>query len=301
MNIEQFREHCLAVRGAVEAVSLQTSKMLTYKVMGKVFVYLEPEPEDGAVRAYMKCQPERSVELRERSDGINPDTFKTLMWNWITLESDVPDELIEELVRHSADEVIKKLPKKKQEEYRKEALIIIDIQNDYFEGGANPLVGSLEASLRAKALLEDFRARALPVVHIRHLSTRPGSTFFIPGTHGAEINENVAPVVGEKVIEKNFPNSFRDTDLLDYLHSEDITDIVICGMMTHMCVDATVRAAKDFGFSCTVIGDACATKDLEIGGRMVAAADVQMAFLAALSYFYATVKTSVMMPKVALE
>ncbi len=171
----------------------------------------------------------------------------------------------------------------------KTALIIIDIQNDYFEGGANPLVGSREASLRAKALLEDFRARALPVVHIRHLSTRPGSTFFIPNTHGAEIHKNVAPIADEKVIEKNFPNSFRDTDLLDHLRSEDVTDLVICGMMTHMCVDATVRAAKDFGFSCTLVGDACATKDLEIGGRAVAASDVQTAFLAALNYFYATV------------
>ena len=172
----------------------------------------------------------------------------------------------------------------------KTALIVIDIQNDYFEGGANPLVGSLEASLSARALLEDFRTRALPVVHVRHLSTRTGSTFFIPGTHGAEIHENVAPTAGEKVIEKNFPNSFRDTDLLDYLRSEGITDLVVCGMMTQMCVDATVRAAKDFGFSCTLIGDACATKDLEIGGKTLPAAEVQTAFLAAMNYFYATVR-----------
>jgi nicotinamidase-related amidase len=138
--------------------------------------------------------------------------------------------------------------------------------------------------------LEDFRARELPVIHIRHLSTRPpGSTFFIPGTRGAEIHENVAPVAGEKVIEKNFPNSFRDTDLLNHLRSEGITDLVVCGMMTHMCVDATLRAAKDFGFSCTLIGDACATRQLEIGGNTVAAVDVQTAFLAALNYFYATV------------
>ncbi len=118
MNIDKFRNHCLSIKGAVEAVSLQTHKILTYKVMGKVFVYLEPEPENGAVRAYMKCDPERSVALREKYAGINPDTFKTLMWNWITLESDVSNELIEELVRHSADEVIKKLSKKKQEEYK---------------------------------------------------------------------------------------------------------------------------------------------------------------------------------------
>jgi nicotinamidase-related amidase len=174
----------------------------------------------------------------------------------------------------------------------KTALIIIDIQNDYFEGGANPLVGSTEASLNAAALLKAFREQELPVVHIRHLSTRPDATFFIPGTHGAEIHKNVAPVAGEKIIEKNFPNSFRDTDLLDYLRSEGVADLVICGMMTQMCVDATVRAARDFGFTCTLIGDACATKNLEIDGKTVAVADVQTAFLASMSYFYATVKNT---------
>jgi nicotinamidase-related amidase len=174
----------------------------------------------------------------------------------------------------------------------KEALIIIDIQNDYFEGGANPLTGSCQASRHAKALLEHFRARSLPVVHVRHLSSRPDATFFIPGTRGAEIHENVAPADGEKVIEKHFPNSFRDTGLLDCLRSTGITDLVVCGMMTHMCVDATVRAAKDLGFSCTVIGDACATRPLTVDGKTVAAAEVQTAFLAALSYFYAKVKST---------
>lgn len=174
----------------------------------------------------------------------------------------------------------------------KEALIIIDIQNDYFEGGANPLIGSLEASENAKALLNDFRERSLPVIHIQHFSTRVGSTFFIPNTKGAEIHENVIPVGGEKVIAKNYPNSFRETDLLEYLQSNHITDLVICGMMTHMCVDATTRAAKDFGFTCTVIGDACATRDLKIQGSVVAASEVQKSFLGALSYFYSSVLTA---------
>jgi nicotinamidase-related amidase len=172
----------------------------------------------------------------------------------------------------------------------KTALLIIDIQNDYFDGGANPLVGSLKASLNAKALLDDFRSHSMPIVHICHISTRPGSTFFIPGTSGADIHENVKPAEGEKVIEKHFPNSFRETDLLDHLRSEQIIDLVICGMMTHMCVDATVRAARDFGFNCTLVGDACATRPLEVGGKAVAANDVHHSFLAALNYFYATVK-----------
>jgi nicotinamidase-related amidase len=172
------------------------------------------------------------------------------------------------------------------------ALVIIDIQNDYFEGGANPLTGSLEASINAKRLLDDFRNKSLPIIHIQHFSTRADATFFIPNTKGVEIHENVQPIAGEKVIAKNYPNSFRETDLLDYLQSNSITDLIICGMMTQMCVDATVRAAKDFGFTCEVIGDACATKDLSIQGEGVLAGEVQKSFLAGLSYFYSTVKTT---------
>jgi len=174
----------------------------------------------------------------------------------------------------------------------KKALIIIDIQNDYFEGGANPLIGSAEASINAKSLLQDFREKSLPVIHIQHLATRAGSTFFIPNTKGVEFHDRVMPNSGEKMIVKNYPNSFFKTDLLDYLKSNNITDLVICGMMTHLCVDATTRAAKDFGFTCVVIGDACATKDLEIHGESVAANEVQKSFLAALNYFYSTVKNT---------
>lgn len=174
----------------------------------------------------------------------------------------------------------------------KKALLVIDIQNDYFEGGANPLVGSLEASLNAKRLLDAFRRKSLPVIHIQHFSTRPDATFFIPNTGGVEIHKNVKPIDGEKVIAKNYPNSFRETGLLDYLQSNRIAGLVICGMMTQMCVDATTRAAKDFGFACEVIGDACAAKDLVIQNESVAASEVQKAFLAALNYFYSTVKST---------
>ncbi len=119
MNIEECRSYCLSIKGAVESISLQNRNVLVCKVMEKVFVYIPLEPQDGIFKAYLKCNPERSVELREKYNGINPDDFKTLLWNWITLESDVHDDLIKELIRHSADEVILKLPKKKQEEYRR--------------------------------------------------------------------------------------------------------------------------------------------------------------------------------------
>ena len=172
------------------------------------------------------------------------------------------------------------------------ALIIIDIQNDYFEGGSMSLVGSEKASENAKQILEQFRADSLPIVHIQHIAARPTATFFLPETKGAEIHENVKPLGQEKVIVKHFPNSFRETELLGYLKNENITDLVICGMMTHMCIDATTRAAKDFGFNIILIGDACATKDQEINGQVVKAEEVQKSFLAALNYYYSSVKTT---------
>ena len=169
------------------------------------------------------------------------------------------------------------------------ALILIDIQNDYFEGGAMTLDGSEKASSNAKLLLNHFRSKGLPVLHVQHIATRPTATFFVPNTQGAEIHANVAPLADEKVVIKHFPNSFRETDLQDWLNSNKITNLTICGMMTHMCVDATVRAAKDLGYECTLVADACATKNLEIQNVVVNAKDVHNSFTAALSYFYATV------------
>lgn len=172
------------------------------------------------------------------------------------------------------------------------ALILIDLQNDYFESGAMPLVGAEQASLNAQQLLKQFRAHKQAVVHIQHVSSRPEATFFLPETNGVAIHDHVKPMADEKVIVKHFPNSFRETDLLDHLQSLAISDVVICGMMTHMCVDATTRAAKDYGFNIEVIGDACATRDLEINGQAVVARDVHNSFLAALNYFYSSVKTT---------
>ena len=171
----------------------------------------------------------------------------------------------------------------------KTALILIDIQNDYFPKGKNELVGSEQASLNAKKILDKFRKDKNLVIHIQHLSTRKDATFFIPNTNGAEIHKNVAPLKDEKVIIKHFPNSFRETELLTYLEEHKINKLIIAGMMTHMCVDATVRAAKDLGYTIEVIGDACATKDLSYNNKKTVASEVQNSFLSALSYFYTSV------------
>lgn len=171
----------------------------------------------------------------------------------------------------------------------KTALILIDIQNDYFSNGKMELHEPEVASKNASKILQKFRNENLPIIHIQHISTRFDATFFIPNTKGAEIHNDVKPLKEEKVITKHYPNSFRDTDLLKILKEKNIKKIVICGMMTHMCVDATTRASKDFGFDCIVIGDACATKDLEINAEKVKATEVQKSFLCALNYFYANV------------
>src|SRR5688500_9813297 len=102
------------------------------------------------------------------------------------------------------------------------ALLVIDIQNDYFPGGAMELEGADAAGAKASEAIRSFREKSLPVVHVRHLSVRPGSTFFLPGTRGADINAAVAPQGNEIVVEKNFPNSFRNTNLQQVLEKQGI-------------------------------------------------------------------------------
>ncbi len=168
-------------------------------------------------------------------------------------------------------------------------LILVDIQNDYFGGGNMALVGMEAAAKNAENLLARFRGKNLPVFHVQHLSNRSGATFFVPGTQGAKINECVSPLPTEILVQKQYPNSFRETSLFEHIRNEDIGHLVICGAMSHMCIDATARAAFDLGFECTVIEDACATRNLAHNGRIVDAQNVHAAFMAALSAVYATV------------
>jgi len=172
------------------------------------------------------------------------------------------------------------------------ALILVDIQQDYFPQGRMELVGSVEASVEAKRLLTYFRKEMLHVVHVRHISTKKDATFFLPDTEGINFHENVRPIVNEKIVKKHFPNSFRDTDLNEYLVSKGVGELVVCGMMSHMCIDATVRAAFDKGYSCFVARDACATKNLIFDGVDIPAGHVHGAYMAALAAVYAKVQTA---------
>ena len=167
----------------------------------------------------------------------------------------------------------------------KTALLVIDIQKDYFPGGKYPLVEPLAAAQKAYMLLQCFREHSGHHVHIQHISLEPDATFFIKGDSGSDIHDSAAHFEGEPIVYKHEPNSFLNTNLLEMLKGWDVERVVITGMMTHMCVDATSRAASDFGFKVIIAEDACATRDLEFGGTVVPADHVHKAFMSALESY----------------
>ena len=170
----------------------------------------------------------------------------------------------------------------------KEALLIIDVQNDYFPGGANELHHPYEAEARINELITESRKCDRPIIYIQHINP-PDDYFFLEGTNGVEISDRIKPCEGDKVIVKHFPNSFLETELNDYLKSLDVDTLIVCGMMTHMCVDTTVRAAMDYGYQVKLVANACATMDLEIAGETIPADTVQKAFIASMEGIFATV------------
>lgn len=174
-----------------------------------------------------------------------------------------------------------------QEKHMGRALVIVDIQRDYFPGGAYPLVGPEDAADNARRVLDAFRSAGLPVVHLQHVWDAPDAPFMRPGTPGVEIHPTVAPGDDEPVLQKAEPNGFVGTELEVTLRSSGADHLVIAGMMTSMCVDSTTRAAVDLGFDVTVVHDACAAPDLEFGGTAIDGRTVHAAFIAALADGYA--------------
>jgi len=171
----------------------------------------------------------------------------------------------------------------------KKALIIIDLQNDYFKDGANELQEIDEVLIQTNKLIKFAREKSYKIYFIQHFSQKEGASFFLPHTQGVklhkdlEINENL-------VIKKNYPNSFRDTILKKELDKENINELIICGAMTHMCIDTTVRAGFDMGYKIELVSDACATKDLVFQDTVIKAQDVQASFMSALNGIFCEVK-----------
>ena len=171
----------------------------------------------------------------------------------------------------------------------KRAVIVVDIQNEYFPEGKFPLVGIENAAANAAKVIAAAREKGDLVVHVRHEMPVPDAPIFVPGSDGVQINDAVKPAEGEAVVVKHFPNSFRDTSLKQILDDKGVEEVVVVGAMSHMCVDATVRAANDFGYQTTTIHDACATRDLEFDGTTTPAAQVHAALMAALAFYYGEV------------
>ena len=169
------------------------------------------------------------------------------------------------------------------------ALIVIDLQRDYFSDGKFALPGIERTVQRASALIALFRTHGMPVIHVRHIEKDPAVGFLLDGTPGIEIDPRVAPRGEDMLITKNYPNAFRDTTLAKIIHVLGAKELFFCGAMSNLCIDATVRAAFDMGYRCTVIEDACAACDLVFGGNVIPATLVHGAFMAALASAYGEV------------
>ncbi|WP_299413138.1 cysteine hydrolase family protein [uncultured Sulfitobacter sp.] len=169
------------------------------------------------------------------------------------------------------------------------ALILVDIQNDYFTGGLWPVEDMDKVATAAAKVLADARAAGSHIIHIRHEALSATAPFFRPATEGAEIHQSVAPKTDEQVILKHRPNSFHETELHAHLTAHDVTHLTVIGAMSQMCIDATVRAARDLGYDVTVVAEACGAKSASFGGQKLTAAQVQAAFMSGLAQAYATV------------
>lgn len=171
----------------------------------------------------------------------------------------------------------------------KTALVIVDIQNDYFPNGRWPLVGIEAAAAHAAQVLAQARASDDLVVHIRHEAADAAAPFFVAGSEGAKVHPDVAEKPGEPVFVKHQINAFLGTGLDDLLKGHGVEQLTLVGAMSHMCIDAAARAGSDLGYKITVLSDACATHDLESAGVKTPAVQVQAAFMGALAFAYASV------------
>lgn len=141
----------------------------------------------------------------------------------------------------------------------KRALLVIDAQNEYFEGGLLPIThphAHLDNVLRVMDAATDAR---VPVVVVQHAFTQPEIPFFKRGTHGWELHPEVASRPRDHRIEKGLPGSFTGTGLEEWLRARGIDTVTVAGYMTHMCCDTTARQAAHLGLRVEFLGDATGT------------------------------------------
>jgi len=165
-------------------------------------------------------------------------------------------------------------------------LLVIDPQMEY-RMGPLALPGLDPAVEQIGILLDAARQQRRPIVFVRHLGI-PGGLLDPQGERGHFLPE-LAPQPGETVVEKRQPNGFNGTELHDKLMAHGHLDLIICGFMTHSSVSSTVRAARDYGYRCTLVDRAIATRDIPAGEGTLAAADLHRMEMAALADNFAVV------------
>lgn len=173
----------------------------------------------------------------------------------------------------------------------KQALLIIDVQNDYFEYGKMELHLPENALQQINKLEDFFITNNLPIIYIQHIKDQVNADFFERGTIGSQLHERLKVNSSSIILEKQYPNSFFETNLKETLDLLKIDQVVLSGMMTHMCIDSTTRASKELGYNPILISDATATKTLEFQGYVVKAEKVQASFLSALEHFSQVIST----------
>ncbi|MGI0118737.1 isochorismatase family protein [Zooshikella sp. RANM57] len=172
------------------------------------------------------------------------------------------------------------------------ALLIVDMQRDYFANGKMPLTNIETAAKNSHALLTHFRNTQQPVIHIQHIFKHVDAPFFQPNSEGKEIHPSVAPQPNEIVITKHKANSTLATTLEQYLIEKGISQLIIVGAMAHMCIDAATRSLSDKGYQCTIISDACAAPSLDLKQTKINAKDNKALIMYALQFAYGDVYTT---------
>ncbi|WP_224998516.1 isochorismatase family protein [Cesiribacter sp. SM1] len=169
------------------------------------------------------------------------------------------------------------------------ALILISIQSTYFKGGSHPLKGTKRSAKAAAKLLWHFRQKKLPVFHVLYSAPQQEE----PATAArAEAHELVAPAAEETVIYTASANAFAEEKLIGELQALGVKELVIAGFTADHQVNATVRAATEKGFACTLIQDACVANSFLFEGNHLKADLVLQVFLASLYHTYAEVCTA---------
>jgi len=160
----------------------------------------------------------------------------------------------------------------------KRALLVIDVQNEYFTGRM-PIKYSYESLENILKSMDEASKHDIPIILIQHTALQKDSKTFIKGSKEWEIHNEIKERKYNLIVEKNLPGSFTGTDLEDLLRKMNVDTIAICGYMTQMCCDTTARQAFHLNFSVEFLSDATGTLDISNSAGTISAEELQKAIL----------------------